>query len=88
MKKIFFLLILIACFHADAQVFFRKSEFGISGGGSNYFGDLNPEIKFNSAGYSGTIFYKYNITKYIALKLNSTYAHIAGDDKNARNPYQ
>lgn len=88
MKKIFFLFALFVCFHAKSQVFFRKSEFGLGVGGSNYFGDLNPEVKFRSAGYSGSIFYKYNITKYIALKLNSSFAHIAGDDKNSTNPYQ
>lgn len=88
MRKLFLILLIFSFLHSEGQVFYRKSEFGFVGGGSNYFGDLNPDINFKSIGYSGGLFYKYNVSKYIALKLNSNYAHIEGDDKNSTNAYQ
>lgn len=72
----------------SAQVFYRLSEFGVAGGSSHYFGDLNPNIGFKEVGYNAGIFYKYNVSEYIALKASLNYAHIGYDDKLSSNPYQ
>lgn len=79
---------MVSFFQSESQIFYRKSEFGLAVGSSNYFGDLNAEMSFKNAGYSGGLFYKYNISKYIAFKLNSNYLQISGDDKNSSNAYQ
>jgi len=72
----------------DAQVYYRRSEYGFALGGSNYFGDLNPNYGFQHARYSGGIFLKYNFSNYIALKLAGNYAYIGYNDKYATNYYQ
>ncbi|MEZ5046969.1 MAG: DUF6089 family protein [Chitinophagaceae bacterium] len=82
------LLVSITCHCATSQIFYRLSEFGISGGSSAYFGDLNDNYGFKFPRYSGGIFYKYNASPYIAIKLGGTYAHIGYSDKFSNNFYQ
>lgn len=72
----------------QAQIFYRKSEFGLAAGTSNYYGDLNTGLDVHSARYSAALFYKYNVTPYIALKLGAAFAHIEGDDKFSSNYFQ
>lgn len=73
---------------ADAQVYYRNSEFGISAGGSNYFGDLNQQYGFDFFRQSGSIFYKYNFSSYIALRVSGTYAHVGYADSYNDNFFQ
>jgi len=73
---------------ADAQIFYRKSEYGFAAGGSNYFGDLNSNYGFQNARYSGGIFLKYNFSDYIALKLAGNYAFVGYSDKYSSNVFQ
>jgi hypothetical protein len=75
-------------FLSQAQVFYRMSEFGISGGSSHYFGDLNQNYSFQGLGYSAGLFYKYNFTPYIALKIGASQGNIGFDDKYINNTYQ
>ena len=72
----------------DAQVFYRRPEFGIGVGSSNYFGDLNTNYGFQEARYSGSLFYKFNFSHYIALRLGAAYAHVSYNDKYSSNIYQ
>ena len=88
MKKYFFILLFSIAFIADAQVFYRRSEFGAAVGGANYFGDLNTNIGFKYFRYSGGVFYKYNFTHYIALRIGGNYAHVGYSDKFSNNIYQ
>lgn len=82
------LLLLALPFHSNAQIFYRRSEFGLGGGGSNYYGDLNPGLGYDGIKYSGSFFYKYNFTPYIAFKASSAYAKLNGDDKYSTNVFQ
>lgn len=88
MKKILFIFLLSLSLHTDAQVYYRRSEFGAGVGSSNYFGDLNTNYGFNFARYSATVFYKYNFTPYIALRMGGSYAYVGYSDKFSSNYYQ
>lgn len=88
MKRLLFLLFLFINLTAGAQIYYRRSEFGFGVGGSNYFGDLNQDLIFQTSRYSGSLFYKYNFTPYIAMKLGGSYAKVYGNDKYSPNNYQ
>jgi Domain of unknown function (DUF6089) len=88
MKKIACILFLFIQLKLSAQIFYRRSEFGVGAGGSNYYGDLNPGLDVKGALYSGSLFYKYNFTPYIAMKLGTTYAKLSGNDNYSTNIYQ
>ncbi len=88
MKKYLLILFIAFTYCADAQVFYRRSEFGAAIGGANYFGDLNTNYGFQFFRYSGGVFYKYNFTHYMAVRLGGNYAHIGYSDKYSKNVYQ
>jgi hypothetical protein len=88
MKFFLAFILLFPIFEAKAQVFYRRSEFGLAGGASHYFGDLNPDYGFQSPSYSGSVYYRYNFSRYIAFRLGGTYTNIGYDDKLASNVFQ
>jgi hypothetical protein len=87
MRKLLFVLLIITSSIADGQVFYRRSEFGASVGGANYFGDLNTNYGFQYFRYSAGVFYKYNFTEYIALRIGGNYAHVGYSDRYSTNVY-
>ncbi len=88
MKNIIFALFFFSFTASEAQIFYRKSEYGFAVGGANYFGDLNQNYGFQQLRYSGGVFLKYNFSDYIALKLAGNYAFIGYSDKFSSNVYQ
>jgi hypothetical protein len=88
MKKLFGLLLLLFPLVSDAQIFYRRSEFGMGLGSATYFGDLNTQLGIQNTLYSGSFFYKFNFTPYIAMKLGTTYTKLSGDDKLSANIYE
>lgn len=88
MKKYFLLLLFFISSYADAQVFYRRSEFGVAVGGAHYFGDLNPNYGLKYFRYSAGVFYKYNFTHYIAFRLGGNYAHVGYSDRFSNNVFQ
>ncbi len=90
MHRILFLLLLLsACaFPAGAQTFFSGSEYGISLGGSQYFGDLNDNYGFHYVRPAGGIFVRQHLNPYISVRGSLTYAKLGYDDKSNTNPYQ
>jgi Domain of unknown function (DUF6089) len=87
MKKVIILLLCIANM-AEAQVVYKKSEYGFGLGGSNYYGDINQTQTFNYARYSAGIFVKHNFNPYISLKFSANYGKIGGDDKYNKNSFE
>lgn len=87
-RIIFGICLILNTLTSDAQVFYRRSEFGIGVGGSNYFGDLNTNYGFEHVRYSGSIFYKYNFSHYIALRLGMAYAYVGYNDSYSSNRFQ
>jgi hypothetical protein len=88
MKYLIIIICLILSFPSNGQVYYRQSEFGIGGGASNYFGDLNQDYSFADAKYSANLFYKYNFTPYISMKAMGSFGQISFDDKLNKNEYQ
>ncbi|MBP6625144.1 MAG: hypothetical protein KA198_08225 [Chitinophagaceae bacterium] len=88
MRKLIFICLLFLSLTVDAQRFYRRSEFGIAGGAANYYGDINPNFGMKGLGYNGGLFYKYNFSKYIALRLGGNYAKIGSQDKYSSNYFQ
>ena len=88
LKPLFVLIFLSITYCSSGQVYYRNSEFGLSAGGANYFGDLNQQYGFQYFRQSGGAFYKYNFSKYIALRVAGTYAHVGYDDRFNDNFFQ
>jgi hypothetical protein len=90
MRLIAFVIIILSSvsFDANCQVYYRNTEFGISAGGANYFGDLNQEYGFDYFRQSGGAFIKYNFSPYIALRLAGNYAHVGFADSYTQNFFQ
>lgn len=88
LKSLLLLIICLGSLTADAQVYYRNSEFGVGAGGANYFGDLNQQYGFDYFRQSGGVFYKYNFSSYIALRVSGNYSHIGFADSYNDNYYQ
>lgn len=87
--KAFFLVLFITfSLNLQGQVYYRSTEFGISAGGSNYFGDLNQKYSFDYFRQSGGAFVKFNFSNYIALRLSGNYAHVGFADSYTNNFFQ
>jgi hypothetical protein len=71
-----------------AQKFYERNEYGIMGGATQYFGDLNPEYGFKSVQPAVGAFYRYYFNPYISLRTGLTYTHLAYKDSYSKNPYQ
>ena len=60
MKRVRYLMPFLVLF-IGTTVFAQIDEFGITGGITNYFGDLNTKASFKQVGPSAAAFYRYNI---------------------------
>jgi len=70
-----------------AQTFYRSSEWGISLGGSQYFGDLNDQYGFKYIRPAGGIFGRYHMNPYMAVRGSLSYTKLGYDDRFSSNPY-
>ena len=85
-----FALILFCSFlaaNANAQTFFSTTEYGMSVGGSQYFGDLNDKYGFHYIRPAGGAFVRFHLNPYIAVRGSLTYTRIGADDKNSNNDF-
>lgn len=73
---------------AKAQYTYRWTEFGVAGGATQYFGDLNDNYGFHKIKANAGVFGRYNLNHYIALRLSANVTRVAYDDKFNSNPYQ
>lgn len=92
MKKLLFgtLLALLATLRGSAQeqAFVHEGEFGISAGASQYFGDLNPNPRFNTPNLALGAFFRKQFGNYVALRISANYAFLAYSDKyNSYNQF-
>ena len=84
MKKLLFgALILLIGFRASAQeeAIVQEGEFGFSVGAAQYFGDLNPNPRFNTPNLAAGAFFKKNFGGYVALRVAASYAFLAYSDR-------
>lgn len=91
-KRIFLIItFFISAKLATAQYlesFEHTGELGISAGYAHYFGDLNPDIRFNKPKFSGAIHYTKQFNNYVGIKISATYAFLAYADKYSPNIIQ
>jgi hypothetical protein len=84
------LCLLLICFKGNAQeeAIVHEGEFGISAGGSHYFGDLNPNPRFNRPNMALGAFFRKQFGNYVALRLAGHYAFLGYSDKyNTSNEF-
>ncbi len=81
------ILISLACSKLQAQSFFTSEEYGISIGGSQYFGDLNDNYGFQYVRPAGGIFARIHLNPYIAVRFSGNYAKIGYDDAFSSNTF-
>src|SRR5574344_1305059 len=79
---VFFLLLLTSVSQAQ---FFQRSEFGLTGGGMNYIGDINTKYNFYNTKMMLGVIYRYNFTPRWVLKVNALFGSVGADDKHFDN---
>ena len=81
-------LILAGTTITKAQLAYNSWEFGASVGASQYFGDLNPELRINYISGAGGILAKYNFSHYIGLRASLHYTQLGAKDSRSSNAYE
>lgn len=81
------LIILMAAAPAGAQLFYTSTEYGISLGGSQYFGDLNDNYGFRFVRPAGGAFVRYQLNPYISVKGCVNFTHVGYSDAYSDDPY-
>jgi len=84
-RRFLFFLILLPLFlfsgrKAGAQLFYSGTEYGITGGGSHYFGDLNDNYGIKSVRPAAGVFIRQHLTPYIAIRGALSYTKIGYQD--------
>ena len=69
-------------FLKTGDTFAQKWEMGVSGGFSNYLGDLAPDVKISESHPYFNYFIKKNLNPFFAAGISLSQAHISGSDKN------
>jgi hypothetical protein len=86
-KLICFFACCFSMYQAGAQNYFSGSEYGVSAGASQYFGDLNDEYGFRFIRPAVGAFARVHLNPYIALKGGLNYTHVGYYDKYSSNVY-
>jgi Domain of unknown function (DUF6089) len=93
MKRLFLAGAAFFCFilPAGAQQdnsYVYQGEFGISAGASQYFGDLNPDYHFNTPKPAFGIYFRKQLTDYIAVRIAGHFAQLGYSDiYNTQNAF-
>lgn len=85
MKKTFLglLLAMTVCFQVSAQeeAIVQEGEYGVSLGAAHYFGDLNPNPRFNRPGLAVGAFFRKQFGNYVAVRIGGQYGFVGYSDK-------
>ncbi len=79
--------LLFAAGGASAQLFFTGTEYGITLGGSQYFGDLNDKYGFKTVHPVGGVFLRYHVSPYISVRGSFSYTKIGYSDNLSDNAF-
>jgi len=89
MKKLLFVALILALVSlrssAQEQAIVQEGEFGISAGAAQYFGDLNPNPRFNTPNMALGAFFRKQFGNYVAMRIQAGYAFLAYSDKYNRS---
>ncbi|HEV2478736.1 MAG TPA: DUF6089 family protein, partial [Puia sp.] len=83
-------LVLLSILRASAQeqAIVQEGEIGFSVGASQYFGDLNPNPRFNTPNLAASVFFRKNLGGYVAIRVAGSYAFLGYSDKlNSYNEF-
>src|SRR5450432_3000819 len=70
----------------DSYVY--TGEFGVLGGVSQYFGDLNPDLHFNTPKLAFGLFFRKQVTDYISVRIQGQFAQLGYSDVyNTQNAF-
>jgi hypothetical protein len=84
MKLIFSSLLVLGLslqLSAQEQAIVQEGEYGISAGASHYFGDLNPNPRFNRPNIALGAFFRKQFGNYVAVRVAGHYAFLGYSDK-------
>jgi hypothetical protein len=85
MKKLLFsaLLVILVALRSSAQeqAIVQEGEYGFSAGAAQYFGDLNPNPRFNTPNLALGAFFRKQFGNYVAMRIQASYAFLAYSDK-------
>jgi len=85
---IFISLLLVPNSRLRAQLFFSGTEYGITMGASQYFGDLNDNYGLKFVRPAGGIFVRHLMNSYIALRGTLSYTQVGYDDALNNNEFE
>jgi opacity protein-like surface antigen len=76
-------LCLCYCSRASAQeeAIVQEGEYGFSLGAAHYFGDLNPNPRFNRPGLAVGAFFRKQFGNYVAVRIGGQYGFVGYSDK-------
>jgi len=81
---------MVICLRVSAQeeAFVQEGEYGVSLGAAHYFGDLNPNPRFNRPGLAVGAFFRKQFGNYVAVRVGGQYAFVGYSDKyNTSNEF-
>lgn len=89
MRKLVFIWIslLLVSAGTKAQTFYTGTEYGISLGGSQYFGDLNDRYGFQTINPAVGGFTRIHINPFIATRIGVDLTRVSYDDKLSSNVF-
>ncbi len=93
MKGLFLVGMTVFCLvlSADAQPdnsYVYQGEFGVMGGVSQYFGDLNPDMHFNTPKIALGLFFRKQVTDYISVRIEGQFSQLGYSDVyNTQNAF-
>lgn len=92
MKKLIPLLIFSVLFsisgYSQMEEYVQEGEFGITGGLSHYFGDLDNNADLSHPNIAFGAYFRRQFGNYTALRLSGNYAFLAYSDAYSNNVYQ
>jgi len=75
--------------NAQEQAIVQEGEIGVSAGASHYFGDLNPNARFNRPNMALGAYFRKRFGNYVALRVSGHYAFLGYSDRyNKGNEYE
>ena len=88
LSGVFFCFFVIRTVAQPDHSYLYTGEFGVLGGVSQYFGDLNPDLHFNTPKAVFGLFFRKQITNYIAVRIQGQFAQLGYSDVyNTQNAF-
>ncbi len=85
---IIFYFFVIRTFAQPDHSYLYTGEFGVLAGASQYFGDLNPDLHFNTPKAVFGLFFRKQVTDYIAVRIQGQFARLGYSDVyNTQNAF-